>query len=188
MYDSSTPDVHFLRRLAAEGSYKPLLRSTLAGILFVSLAGSAWHFAYDASGQNPVLAYFAPVNESTWEHMKLLYFPMALYMAAEAYILRGKYPGLFAARAAGLTAGLLLIPAIFYTYSGILGRHVPFLDILLFVVSTCAAFFLSFSLVKRQRALPAPAAYLLLALWLAAFLCFTAAPPAIGIFQAPPGA
>ncbi len=185
MYDSSTPDTHFLSQLPAKGSGRPLLYSTLLGILFVSLAGSAWHFIYEASGRSTILAFLAPINESTWEHMKLLYFPMLLYLFGEAYILRRNYPGLFAARAVGLTAGLLLIPVLFYTYTGILGHHIFFLDILTFLIAVCAAFFLSFYMAKGRRQIPLLFALLLLALWSAAFLFFTAAPPHIGLFQEP---
>ena len=42
-------------------------------VCFLSiLAGSALHFLYDL-WPNPLTAVFAPVNESVWEHLKLLY-------------------------------------------------------------------------------------------------------------------
>ena len=44
-------------------------------VCFLSiLAGSALHFLYDL-WPNPLTAVFAPVNESVWEHLKLLYWP-----------------------------------------------------------------------------------------------------------------
>ena len=44
-------------------------------VCFLSiLAGSALHFLYDL-WPNPLTAVFAPVNESVWEHLKLLYAP-----------------------------------------------------------------------------------------------------------------
>ena len=46
---------------------------TIARILSVSLLGTLLHFTYRWSGRNPLIA---PVNESVWEHMKLLFFPM----------------------------------------------------------------------------------------------------------------
>ena len=62
-----------------EGTMQNLRKFTVIGILFVSVAGTLLHFVYDWSGQNPLVGFFAPVNESTWEHMKLLLFPMLLY-------------------------------------------------------------------------------------------------------------
>ena len=48
----------------------------LAGLFLTLIFGNLLHFVYDWSGQNSVVAAFAAVNESTWEHMKLLFFPM----------------------------------------------------------------------------------------------------------------
>ena len=46
------------------------------GLLVVLAAGNLLHFIYDWTGQSPIAAPLAAVNESTWEHMKLLFFPM----------------------------------------------------------------------------------------------------------------
>lgn len=54
-------------------------RDIIIGILFVLVTGTLSHFLYDWSGRLPVVGLFAPVNESVWEHMKLLFFPMLLY-------------------------------------------------------------------------------------------------------------
>lgn len=69
-----------------------LRKFTVIGILFVSVAGTLLHFVYDWSGQNPLVGFFAPVNESTWEHMKLLFFPMLLYGLVAVPILKSAYP------------------------------------------------------------------------------------------------
>ena len=55
----------------------------LIGFLFTSVAGILLHFAYDWSNESPFIASSAAVNESIWEHMKLLFFPMFLYAAIE---------------------------------------------------------------------------------------------------------
>jgi len=46
------------------------------GFLFMSVIGTLLHFVYEWSGNNSIVRLFAPWNESTWEHMKLLFFPM----------------------------------------------------------------------------------------------------------------
>ena len=42
--------------------------------LLTALAGTALHFAYDWC-LSPLVGLFAPVNESVWEHLKLLFWP-----------------------------------------------------------------------------------------------------------------
>lgn len=51
----------------------------LAGFLTVSALGTLAHFAYEWSGKQLLAGAFCAVNESTWEHMKLLFFPALLF-------------------------------------------------------------------------------------------------------------
>lgn len=53
------------------------------GLLFVLAAGNLLHFVYDWTGQSPVVGALAAVNESVWEHMKLLTTPWVLWSIAE---------------------------------------------------------------------------------------------------------
>lgn len=62
---------------------KCLKTYTIIGVFFVLAAGSLAHFLYDWTGSNAIAGLFVPVNESVWEHMKLLFFPMLLYCALE---------------------------------------------------------------------------------------------------------
>ena len=55
---------------------KCLKTYTIIGVFFVLAAGSLAHFLYDWTGSNAIAGLFVPVNESVWEHMKLLFFPM----------------------------------------------------------------------------------------------------------------
>ena len=45
-------------------------------IIFVFILGTLLHFAFEWSNQNALIGTFSAVNESTWEHLKLLFFPM----------------------------------------------------------------------------------------------------------------
>ena len=49
--------------------------SALHFVLVAAFLGTLNHFLYFLSGQSPIIALFCPVNESVWEHLKLLYFP-----------------------------------------------------------------------------------------------------------------
>lgn len=71
---------------------KKLLLYTIAGILFTSVTGTLAHFVYDWSGQNVLAGLFTPVSESTWEHMKLLFFPMLLYGFFTMFCLHKDFP------------------------------------------------------------------------------------------------
>lgn len=87
---------------------KYLKRHTIIGILFVLVTGTLSHFLYDWSGQNPVIGLFTPINESVWEHMKLLFFPMLLYSLLMILKFRQQYPQIAAALFFGIITGINL--------------------------------------------------------------------------------
>lgn len=58
----------------------------MISILFSLVVGTLLHFTYQWSGENAFVGLFSAVNESTWEHLKLAFFPM-LFMAIVGYFL-----------------------------------------------------------------------------------------------------
>lgn len=169
---------------------KKLTCYTLAGILFVSIVGTLLHFTYEWSWQNFFAALISPVNESTWEHIKMLFFPMLFYSIFEASRLKTDWPGIFCANAAGILTGVVLIPVIFYTYTGILGTNYLAADILTFLISVIAAFLASYrlTLLFSKSSLHPLLCFLLEGcVWLLmlCFFVFTFYPPAIALFISP---
>lgn len=122
-----------------------LKRYTIYGIIFTLITGTLLHFTYEWSGNNHIVGYLSAVNESTWEHMKLVFFPMSLYYFYMNNKLKDEYPCVTSSLLFGILFGTLLIPIIFYTYSGILGRSLLILDISTFIICV----FIAFSAVYR---------------------------------------
>ena len=58
------------------------------GLLWTLAAGNLLHFVYQWTGERTVAGLFAAVNESTWEHMKLLAVPWVLFSLVEYIALR----------------------------------------------------------------------------------------------------
>lgn len=123
----------------------------IIGLLFTIAAGNLLHFVYGWSGKNDIVAAFAAVNESTWEHMKLLAVPWIVWTVIEWLAVgRGKN-SLLAARAVGLLIGLLVIPALFYTYQGITGLNSSLVNIIIFQVAVLLAFWISWRIQDRRK-------------------------------------
>ena len=57
---------------------KELKRYIICYIIF-SIIGTLMHFAYDVLGSNVILNSIVPVNESVWEHMKLIFYPALFF-------------------------------------------------------------------------------------------------------------
>ena len=163
-----------------------LKRYIIAGIVFVSVLGTLAHFFYQWSGENIFVGMFNPVSESTWEHMKLIFFPMALFSIFSYFSLREKYPCILSALTCGILAGTWMIPLLFYTYTGILGFNLAVLDISTFFISVLFAFYTIFRLAESCTA----SGYTILLtacvfLQYFAFMVFTYMPPSLGLFAPP---
>ena len=160
----------------------------VVGLLFTIAAGNLLHFVYNWSGKNDIVAAFAAVNESTWEHMKLLAVPWIVWTVIEWLAVgRGKN-SVLAARAVGLLIGLLVIPALFYTYQGITGLNSSLVNIIIFQVAVLLAFWASWRLQSRRRLSGKAWQWLgglvLLAIG-AAFVIWTYYPPQLPVFADP---
>lgn len=57
--------------------------------IFVMISGVLLHFTFGWSNNNVLIGTFSPVNESIWEHLKLLFFPM-LITTIMGYFYEGK--------------------------------------------------------------------------------------------------
>ena len=121
------------------------------GFLFVAVLGTLLHFVYDWSGESAVAAAFSGVNESTWEHMKLLFFPIFFYSLVQMWFTGRNYPNFPAVRAVSTLAGLALIPTLFYTYTGILGYRIDWVNIAIFFVAALTTFILDRRLLAEGR-------------------------------------
>ncbi len=132
---------------------KELRKCFTIGFIFISVFGTLLHFLYEWMGANPIVGLFSPVNESIWEHMKLFFFPMLLFTVVMSYfnILQVHYPALVPALLTGLLAGSWFIPMAYYTYSGILGRSITFVDILLFYAAVFVGLRTAYNKVTNSR-------------------------------------
>ena len=163
-------------------------RWQLGGFLFVCAAGTALHFLYQWSEESVAAAPFAAVNESVWEHMKLLFWPMLLWAGAERAVLGGYSRGFWPAKALGTLLGLALIPALYYTYTGALDVSVMWVDIAIFFVAAAAAFLAETRMLARDwrcRGGARASALVLLLLLSAAFVLCTFVPPRVPLFRDP---
>ncbi|MDO4542166.1 MAG: DUF6512 family protein [Bacillota bacterium] len=160
----------------------------IAEILFILILGTLLHFTYEFFNYNKVAAIFSAVNESTWEHLKLVYMPFFL-LGIASLISRKKSAGLYVyAKGAGAVIGSFSVIIIFYTYTGIIGRHFLVLDIITFVIAVFIGFYIYYGLVTEKIRSPKNALIKGLIIFCLTFLLFlwsTFDPPHINLFMDP---
>lgn len=159
----------------------------IGGFLFTSAAGSLLHFLYEWTNQSILVAPFSAVNESTWEHMKLLFFPMFVFSLLENRFVSERYNNFRCAKLFGTAVGLFLIPVLYYTYTGALGVTADWFNIAIFFISAAAAYFTETVILKRVVSLSKSSflCFVVLCLIALAFIIFTFVQPKIPLFQDP---
>lgn len=162
-----------------------LFQWELIGALFVSVSGSLLHFVYCWSGKQRVVAFFSPINESTWEHLKLLFFPSLLFSFLEYGFIGRSVPGFFTAKCLGILAGMFFIVGTFYLYTGIIGHHFLAADICVFLIGVEASHFFALREFLNPRTLPSSFGIAALIFLLGLFVVFTVHPPQIALFSDP---
>jgi hypothetical protein len=161
----------------------------LCGVVFVLIFGTLAHFVYGWTGENYVVGFFVPVNESTWEHMKLVFFPMLVYGTFMENRLSKTYPCLLSALCCGILSGTWLVAILFYAYSGILGFNVFALDLAVFIISVLAAFWIAYRfavLENCNRFLGIKTLLIaLVGVMAVCFMVYSFNPPNMGVFREP---
>lgn len=164
-------------------------RLNLFRFIFISILGVLLHFTYEWSGDNLAVGLFSAVNESTWEHLKLIFFPMLLLTLIEfllAHIKEKPLPGNYLpARTIGILSGMAFIVVGFYTLNGVLGKNYEFLNIALYFAGVVYALRIENRLESRQMCINDYVAMTILAILAVAFFAFTNYPPELGIFEDP---
>ncbi len=165
---------------------KHIKKYMIAGTIFVAVLGTVLHFAYALSGNNILVGLFTPVNESIWEHTKLIYFPMLLYAFYLNKKVKEEHPCVCPAMIAGALLGVLLIITLFYTYTGIIGFNVAFVDISIFYISVIASFYVAYRfLLSCKIGKFNVALQIINILMIGLFILFTFYPPHIPLFINP---
>lgn len=164
---------------------KELRKCFFIGFVFICISGTLLHYLYEWTGDNRIIGLFSPVNESVWEHMKRLFFPMLLFSVIMSYfnILQIHYPSLVPALLQGLLMGTWLIPIIFYAYSGILGFRIMLIDVLIIYISLFWSLRKAYGNVKnsglQKYEIPLKICTMIMLLL---FMLFSYYPPKLGLF------
>lgn len=157
----------------------------LGGLTFATALGTILHFLFDWTGAY-ALAPVSAVNESTWEHMKILFFPMLIFACIQCAYFRKEYSGFWWIQLIGITVAVGSIPVLFYTYNGAFGKTPDWLNIAFFFISAGLGYFVEWLLFRENFAPKYPfIAVVILVIVALLFVVFTFAPPKLPLFQDP---
>ena len=163
-----------------------ILTWEIGGFLFIGLIGAALHFTFEMSNYSSMeVAYFSAVNESTWEHLKMVFFPGLVFALIQYTYVRDVVNNYIVAKVAGLIVMPLVITIGWYIYAPILGRSYYPIDLFLFYLAVLLGQWVSYKLLTRpilDKKFTQYAIGIFLVL-LVAFSTFTFYPPNIFLFE-----
>jgi hypothetical protein len=121
--DLVTTDGAANRVLAPDG--EPINRREVfwweaGAFIFVMLVASALHFVFELSDFNKTVAVFGSVNESTFEHLKLFFWPGLFYTLVQHAFIKGRVNNYWYGKGMALLAVPFGVIVSFYLYLGIL--------------------------------------------------------------------
>lgn len=169
-------------------THRKLIIFEFSSIIFLFILGTFLHFTYQLSQNNLFVGLFSSVNESTWEHLKLFFFPMLVTSIIGYFLFYKDYPNYLCIKMRSTILGLVFIVVFFYTYTGVFGTNFTILDIGSFFAAGILSYYYSYKKLidkTNNRVCCTKGAMLGFFILLICFLVFTFFPPKIGLFIDP---
>lgn len=159
----------------------------LIGLVVVCLLSVPLHFLYDWTGELSFVGLFAPINESIWEHLKLVFGPLLIWWTI-GFILYKKeglsFNKWFSAAAVATFLSMLIIVGWYYIWKGALAVESSAIDLSALFIAVPIGQLVAIHVyrVVKPRALYMVLAFLFFAVVGVAFIMFTLSPPDFPIF------
>lgn len=162
-----------------------LIKFQIFSMIFAIFLGILLHFTYKLSKNNFIVGLFSATNESTWEHLKLLFFPMVITTIIGCFIFKHTLPNFLCSKTIGIITSLICIIVFFYTYTGIIGTNYAFLNILTFILSVIIGEYVTYMLIINNFTFKNIFCIYILIILTISFFVFTFTPPKINLFKNP---
>ena len=150
-----------------------ILKFELFSIVFTLILGTLLHFTFEWSNQNLFVGSFSAVNESVWEHLKLIYFPMLITAVIGSFFFEGKQSNYLCIKTKAILLAMAFVVVFFYTYTGIIGTNFAILDIGSFVVAIILSSYYTYQKVQMSVSCNYLLAILILFILFLCFVLFT---------------
>ncbi|CDE24495.1 putative uncharacterized protein [Clostridium sp. CAG:440] len=167
---------------------KKLKTVQIVVIILAIVFGTLLHFTYEWSGENRIVGLFSATNESVWEHLKLVFYPMLILAIVEYFVVKKEANNYIEAKSLGIFLAIAFIIVFYYTYTGIIGKTFFIIDILTFIISIILGEWVSYKLMIRKSESTTLSKILSSAIifyFLISFILFTYNPPNINLFKDP---
>lgn len=161
-------------------------RWQIIGFFTASIFGTLLHFLYEWLGEAIWIAPFSGINESTWEHIKLFFWPAFIFAIIQSFFFKDRQD-FWCVKLRGILLGMIMIPTLFYTLNGVIGKLPSWVNISIFFISAAIAYIYESRLFNAENILCKNRRIDIAILCIIAllFVIFTFTPPELEIFRDP---
>lgn len=164
------------------------VKNGLIAFIIISVIGTLGHFIYTWTNESYIIGLIFPVNESIWEHLKLIFYPSLIYFIIYNACTKKKPKNIVAATAFSIFSGMFYITVIYYTAKGVIGKDVEFINISLYYVAVIITLCRRKKIIEDEKYTSKNMRVIASSLlFLTAFLfaVWSYCPPKLGIFNLP---
>lgn len=159
----------------------------LIGIPVLFLVGGLFHFLFLMSGEMFAVGLVTPVNESVFEHTKMIVLPVLLWWSL-FYLFRKDVLSAdtwFTAALLSLFTGIIGIPMMYYFYTEAFGVESLVVDVLILFVSVGIGQLLGLHYYHNGKGIDYRLALALMVTVIVLYAVLTVVPPKLPLFQDP---
>ena len=165
----------------------PTEKWLIKGIPIIFFIGSLMHFLYDLSGKNIFVGLISAVNESVWEHSKMVLWPVICWWTIyymknnkKNKIDRNKW---FTGGLVALLTALITMPMIYYFYTEAFGIEILIIDISILFLAILFGQLLGLHVYKYSKGINASVSIRIFIVLILLFAIFTLYQPHLPIFK-----
>lgn len=168
-------------------NYNSLNRNFIISVIIIFLFGTLSHFIYNFSNESAIIGSFFPVNESVWEHLKLLLIPIISWWIVFYIVnkdkLRIDIDKWFLGAVVALISAMLFQITVYYFYTQAFNIESLIIDILLFLLSIIVGQFTGLHIYKYSKGIDYKISILILIIIILIFIYFTFNAPHFPVFK-----
>lgn len=144
-----------MNKFILSNDYKIIKKEIKRSIPILFIVSIPIHFLYILTGEIHIIGSIVPVNESIFEHFKLVTFPLILWWSINYYILRKNiyidYKKWTLSTAVSMVITPVVITTFYYTYTGALGINSFIMDIFSLILALVIGQYLALHMYINAR-------------------------------------
>ena len=160
---------------------------TLNVVPILFIFGSLLHFFFAFTGNNKIAGLISAVNESVWEHSKMVLLPIILFWSLYSFFNGKKYSidinKWFTSALVSLLTALITIPIVFYFYTQAFGVELLWVDIGILLLALIFGQLLGLHFYRYGKGVKWYIPVTIIILIVLIFMIFTFFPPQIPIYS-----